>query len=97
MQPAFKDVASVAHYQRFTTHVQGCWPYLGHTLAALFHQVYCRAGGPALRDPRHPPEDTNEAIEILTILNGLYEADLLVVSELAHDAAHALWKSGAAR
>jgi hypothetical protein len=31
MQPAFKDVASVAHYQRFTGHVQECWAYFGHT------------------------------------------------------------------
>jgi hypothetical protein len=60
----------VARYQRFTRHVQECWTYFGHTLTALFHQVYCCAGGPAVSDPGYPPEDTNEAIEILTILNG---------------------------
>jgi hypothetical protein len=65
-----EDVASVAHYQWFKSYVQECWTYFGHTLAALFHQVYCRAGGPALRDPGYPPEDTKEAIEILTILKG---------------------------
>ena len=42
------------------------WTYFGHTSAILFHQVYCRAGGPALRDPGYPPEDTKEAIEILS-------------------------------
>jgi hypothetical protein len=51
-----------------------------------------------MRDPGYPPEDAKEAIEILTILKGLYEADLIVVSELADDAlddaAHALWMNG---
>lgn len=51
-----------------------------------------------MRDPGFPPEDAKEAVEILTALKGLYEADVLVGSELADDAlddaAHMLWKSG---
>jgi hypothetical protein len=51
-----------------------------------------------MRDPRYPPEDAKEAVEILTTLRWLYEPDVIVGSELADnaldDAAHALWKSG---
>jgi hypothetical protein len=43
------------------------------------------------------PKTQKEAIEILCILKGLCEADLVVLSELADDAlddaAHLLWKS----
>jgi hypothetical protein len=51
-----------------------------------------------MREPGYPPEDAKEAVEILTTLKWLFEADVMVGSELADnaldDAAHALWKSG---
>jgi hypothetical protein len=51
-----------------------------------------------MREPGYPPEDAKEAVEILSMLKWLRDADVMVGSELADDAldnaAHALWKSG---
>jgi hypothetical protein len=51
-----------------------------------------------MREPGYPPDDAKEAVELLSTLKWLYEADVLVGSELADDAlddaAFALWKSG---
>jgi hypothetical protein len=51
-----------------------------------------------MREPGFPPDDAKEAVEILTMLKWLREADVMVGSELADDAltdaAHALWKCG---
>jgi hypothetical protein len=51
-----------------------------------------------MREPGDPQEDAKEAVEILSMLRWLYEAEVPVGSELADDAlddvAHALWKSG---
>jgi hypothetical protein len=51
-----------------------------------------------MREPGYPPEDAKEAVDILTTLKWLSEADIMVGSELADaaldDAALALWKCG---
>jgi hypothetical protein len=51
-----------------------------------------------MREPGDPQEDAKEAVEILSRLRWLSEAEVPVGSELADDAlddvAHALWKSG---
>ena len=51
-----------------------------------------------MREPGYPPEDAKEAVDILTTLKWLSEADVMVGSELAdkalNDAALLLWKSG---
>jgi hypothetical protein len=51
-----------------------------------------------IREPGFPPDDAKEAVKILTMLKDLYEANVIVGSELADDAlddaAHALWKCG---
>jgi hypothetical protein len=51
-----------------------------------------------MREPGYPPEDAKEAVDILTTLKWLSEADVMVGSELADkaldDAALLLWKAG---
>ena len=51
-----------------------------------------------MREPGYPPEDAKEAVDILTTLKWLADADVMVGSELADkaldDATLLLWKSG---
>lgn len=51
-----------------------------------------------MREPGYPPEDAKEAVEILTMLKWLCDADVMVGSELADtaldNAAIALWRAG---
>jgi hypothetical protein len=51
-----------------------------------------------MRDPGNPQDDVKEAVEILTTMKDLFDAEILVYRELADDAltdaAHMLWRSG---
>jgi hypothetical protein len=91
MQPAFKMLQAL----RIINGLRGMFRSVGHTLAIPWPHFSIRftavPGGPRCATQGIHLEDTKEAIEILNHLEGLYEAELLVVSELADDA---LWKSG---
>jgi hypothetical protein len=49
-----------------------------------------------MREPGYPPEDAKEAVEILSTLKWLYEADVMVGSDLARRRPRPV-KVGAAR